>query len=232
MWSRTLLKTNAKENLKRNYWICVLVPIIAIIVDSLCGGIFRILDRAVTAFIEEGTSVYIISLLVIGVINFLSIFLVTNILEVGEDSFFLKNRSMKGHIENLFDGFKLGYYGNIVKIMFLMELYLALWTCLFIIPGIIKLYEYRMVPYILAERSDINHKEAFALSRSMMDGQKLDVFILDLSFIGWGVLSIFTCGIVGIFWAIPYKAAANAELYAFNKNNMMENAEIGRENVK
>ena len=139
---------------------------------------------------------------------------------------------MKGHIENLFDGFKLGYYGNVVKIMFLMELYLALWTCLFIIPGIIKLYEYRMVPYILAEHSDINHKEAFALSRSMMDGQKLDVFILDLSFIGWGVLSIFTCGIVGIFWAIPYKAATNAELYAFNKNNMMENAEIGRENVK
>ena len=126
----------------------------------------------------------------------------------------------------------MGYYGNIVKIMFLMELYLALWTCFFIIPGIIKLYEYRMVPYILAERSDINHKEAFTLSRSMMDGQKLDVFILDLSFIGWGVLSIFTCGIVGIFWTIPYKAATNAELYAFNKNNMMENAEIGRENVK
>lgn len=218
MWSRTLLKTNAKENMRRNYGICVLVPIIAIIIDSLCGGAFSGSERMVAAFFEKGTSVYKISLLFIRIISFLSMFFITDILEVGEKSFFLKNRSMRGRVENLFDGFKSGNYWNTVKIMALLDIYIALWACLFLIPGFIKQYEYRMVPYILAEHPDINHKEAFALSKKMMDGQKFDVFILDLSFIGWGILSILTCGIVGIFWTIPYIAATNAELYAFNKN--------------
>ena len=74
-----------------------------------------------------------------------------------------------------------------------------------------------MVPYILAENPGMNHKDAFAISKKMMDGRKMDAFILDLSFIGWHILAIFTLGILEIFYVNPYIQATKAELYAFNK---------------
>ena len=109
--------------------------------------------------------------------------------------------------------FRSGNYGNIVKTMFLRDLYLVLWTLLFIIPGVVKSYEYKMIPYLLAEYPDMSTKEVFAKSREMMDGQKMDTFILDLSFIPWSVLSAITAGIVGLFYVSPYKDATYAELY-------------------
>ena len=66
-------------------------------------------------------------------------------------------------------------------------------------PGIIKSYEYRMIPYILAENPSINWREAFRLSKAMMDGQKWNTFVLDLSFIGWDLLSAVTGGLLGLF---------------------------------
>ena len=94
-----------------------------------------------------------------------------------------------------------------------------LWTCLFIIPGIIKSYSYRMVPYILADNPELGAVEAITLSRQMMDGNKGRAFLLDLSFIGWTILTIITLGIVGLFWANPYFYATDAELYRTLKDN-------------
>ena len=104
--------------------------------------------------------------------------------------------------------------------MFFYSLYITLWTLLFIIPGIIKGYEYRMIPYILAENPTISTKEAFALSKQMMDGEKLNAWILDLSFIGWNILSAFTCCILAIFYVAPYQNLTNAQLYSVLKNKV------------
>ena len=78
---------------------------------------------------------------------------------------------------------------NVVLVMFLKNLFTSLWTLLFVIPGIVKHYEYLMIPYILAENPGMDRKEAFQISKRMMDGQKMETFILDLSFIGWILLS-------------------------------------------
>ncbi len=94
---------------------------------------------------------------------------------------------------------------NVVLVMFLKNLFTSLWTLLFVIPGIVKHYEYLMIPYILAENPGMDRKEAFQISKRMMDGQKMETFILDLSFIGWILLSAITCGIVGIFYVNPYR---------------------------
>ena len=94
-----------------------------------------------------------------------------------------------------------------------MDLYLILWSCLFIIPGIVKSYEYRMIPYILADNPDIDRKEAFALSKAMMKGNKWRVFVLDLSFILWYLLGSITFGIVNVFYVEPYKQLTDAALY-------------------
>ena len=91
---------------------------------------------------------------------------------------------------------------------------------LFVIPGIIKAYEYRMIPYILAENPDISMEEAFALSKKMMDNEKLNTFALDLSFLGWFLLGIVSVGICLIFYVTPYYNLTNAELYIVLKQKI------------
>jgi uncharacterized membrane protein len=97
--------------------------------------------------------------------------------------------------------------------MFKRTLFTTLWSLLFVIPGIIKGYEYRMIPYLMAENPDLSSEEAFALSKQMMNGQKWDAFVLDLSFIGWDILAGFTFGILSALYVQPYKNLTNAALY-------------------
>ena len=142
---------------------------------------------------------------------------VGNVLRIGADRFFVLNRTEAVGAGTIFDGFRSGHYGNIVLTMFLVDLYTMLWTMLFIVPGIIKSFEYMMVPYILSENPGMNQREAFAISKRMMDGEKMNAFVLELSFIGWYLLAGITCGLAGIFYVQPYYEATIAELYAYNQ---------------
>lgn len=74
-----------------------------------------------------------------------------------------------------------------------------------------------MVPYILAENPGMDRREAFAISKRMMDGEKWNTFVLSLSFLGWVLLSGCTCGILTIFFVNPYAQATYTELYTYNK---------------
>ncbi|MBO6029024.1 MAG: DUF975 family protein [Bacteroidales bacterium] len=96
--------------------------------------------------------------------------------------------------------------------MFLMNLFIFLWSLLFIIPGIVKTFSYAMTPFILEERPDLGASEAIDHSRAMMKGHKFDLFWLLLSFIGWGFLCLFTFGI-GYLWLIPYMQTSVADFY-------------------
>lgn len=118
--------------------------------------------------------------------------------------------------------FKKGNYRGIVKGMFLKDLYTFLWTLLFIIPGIIKSYAYRMVPYILADNPNMDANEAITLSRRMMDGEKWNTFVLDLSFIGWYLLGGLACGI-GVIFVAPYHYSTNAQLYLVIRDKAINN---------
>ena len=118
-------------------------------------------------------------------------------------------------------------YLNIVKILFLMELKIFLWTLLLIIPGIIKAYEYRMIPYILGEEPNITSEEAFRRTKQLMTGNKWRTFLFDLSFIGWAFLGLITCGILLIFYVNPYIAASEAELYLTLKGEATEHPAFG-----
>ena len=109
---------------------------------------------------------------------------------------------------------------NIVSGIFLQNLFIFLWSLLLIIPGIVKSYQYRMIPYLLAEDPNLSFSEATRLSTEMMSGEKRDAFVLDLSFLGWQLLSCITCGILGVFYVNPYVQATNAELYVALKENV------------
>lgn len=131
---------------------------------------------------------------------------------VGKNRYFMEHRAFNSKFERLFWSFKSGRYLNIVKTMFFRQLKIFLWSLLFVIPGIIKSYEYRMVPYILAENPQIDCDRAFELSRQMTDGEKWKIFVLDLSFIGWRIIGLFCC-CVGEIFLEPYCEATYSELY-------------------
>lgn len=95
---------------------------------------------------------------------------------------------------------------------FLTGLYTFLWSLLFIIPGIIAVYKYAMAPFILAEHPEMKPSQAITASKQMMDGRKWELFCLELSFIGWCLLSVLTLGI-GMLWVAPYMNVAVAVFY-------------------
>ncbi len=131
---------------------------------------------------------------------------------VGVQRFMLKSVDDKAQVKEIVFGFDHSYK-NVVKTMFQRDIKVLLWSFLLFIPGIYKNYQYRMVPYILAEQPDMDCKEALRMSKDMMDGEKWRAFVLDISFIPWHMLSIITCGIVWIFYAAPYVELTNAALY-------------------
>ncbi len=103
-------------------------------------------------------------------------------------------------------------FWRIFSTYLLCQVYVYLWTLLLIIPGIIKSCSYAMTPYILKDRPDLARNEAIELSMAMMQGHKLDYFVLCLTFIGWAILSILTLGI-GYFWLLPYFYSTLANFY-------------------
>lgn len=140
---------------------------------------------------------------------------------VGSKRFFMCSREQKTGIGTILYAYRSGNVVNVVFVQFLQSVKTFLWTLLLIIPGIIKSYEYRMIPYILSENPDLDQKRVFELSREMMMGQKWNTFVLDLSFILWNLLGSITCGLANIFYVNPYIAATNAELYAVLREDVL-----------
>lgn len=131
---------------------------------------------------------------------------------VGANRFMLKGIEGKGEVRELAYAFDHSYK-NVVKVMFHTELSIFLWSMLFVVPGVYKQYQYRMVEFILAEQPDLFYKEAMQRSKDMMNGEKWKVFVLDLSFVLWEIVSVMTCGIAHVLYVAPYKYLTNAALY-------------------
>lgn len=153
----------------------------------------------------------VVMVVILGISLVMSAF-ITNPIEVGCNRFFVKTLEEPAQVKEVAFAFD-NSYKNVVKVMFFRTLYTMLWTLLFIIPGIIKSYEYRMIPYLMAENPNLTKEQAFALSKQMMMGQKWSAFVLDLSFIGWHFLSVCTLGLLEVFYVGPYMYATNAALY-------------------
>ena len=143
--------------------------------------------------------------------SLIKIFLLNPLL-VGCHGFFMVNSREKANLGEIKRGFSPSWIHN-VGAMLLKDVFLFLWSLIFIVPGIIKSYSYSMVPYILADDPNLGAREAITLSRKMMDGNKWRAFVLDLSFIGWLILSVLTLGLLGIFYVYPYVYSTHAELY-------------------
>lgn len=186
-------------------------------------------DSAVLfAALGLGIAIFMIVLVVVVIISIVLDIFVNLPLEVGTSRFFFKNQKSEAKVAELAFAYD-NHWKNIALTMFLRNLFIFLWSLLFIIPGIVKAYEYRMIPYILAENPDMDRKSVFALSKKMMDGEKWHAFGLDLSFIGWHILSLFTAGVLEVFYVVPYQASTNATLYEALKYLKLERPQMQSE---
>jgi hypothetical protein len=232
MWNRADLKADAKRSLRANgYWVALAV---IVIVGVLSGGLGSIsnayngprveyrLDQSDLNRIDNFSRsafapfAFCLGILAIGYSIFVALPLV-----VGKDRFFLEHRVRRSSIGTIFWPFMRKAYLNVVKTSLLQGLFIFLWSLLLIIPGIIKAYQYVFVPYILAENPDIEWRRALELSRRMTDGCKFDIFVLQLSFIGWyllGMLALF----IGTLFVAPYPEATMAELYAYLRDKALK----------
>ncbi|MDR1388652.1 MAG: DUF975 family protein [Treponema sp.] len=138
-------------------------------------------------------------------------------LALGYAGYFLKkSRGEPAKLEDLFDGFE--QFGSAFLLGLLQFIFITLWFCLLIVPGIIKCFSYSMSFYIMKDNPNIGALEAITQSRKMMAGHKGRLFCLGLSFIGWGLLCCLTFGI-GVLWLAPYISASVANFYVDLKSH-------------
>ncbi len=163
--------------------------------------------------------------------------LLVNPLAVGTRKFFSNSLESKASLKDVVSVFKNNYWNN-VKIMLIVNIKIIFWSLLFCIPAVIgafipgigqlimifgviamgvllvvKMYDYMMVPYILNDNPDISTDAVFAESKRLIEGEKWNVFVLDLSFIGWNLLSSLTFGLLSVFFVGPYQCYTYAALY-------------------
>ena len=141
----------------------------------------------------------------------LAAFLIGGVLQLGYARFLLKQHDGKElDFNDLFSQFDR--YGTGFAQHFLRTLYTFLWSLLLIVPGIVAALSYAMTPFILEEHPELTASEAIARSKELMDGHKMDLFLLDLTFLGWAILAALTANI-GYLFLNPYLNAAYAVFY-------------------
>lgn len=254
MWDRSIIKSNAKLALKGRYGIAYGVCVVA----ALLAGAFGILTAPVTANYRSLIADYENNLTAIlaqsGMVNLVSAgsglfaIFVGIPLTVGVARFFLQNRYGRTDFQLLFSGFRLNYLGC-VGALFVTYLFIGLWSLLLLIPGIVKALEYSMVQFILADNPGIPGSRARELSRTLTRGEKGNIFVFLLSFLGWLILATIPAGavmliltplgssgivealrsialIAGVALVSPYLSASFAELYIFLRDRAVQSGQI------
>lgn len=214
------IKSEGLAALKGNWIPAVIVSLIYTVVALMCispnfaSGIFHHnVGEAVKQWnFKNMLDVYLKLSKLSSLSSFLAI-LVVNVLQVGLMNSFLHlyRNNDNALIRNMLSFSLKGYFHKVLGMLY-MRILLFFWTLLLVIPGIIKTFSYAMTPYILNEYPDLGLRASITMSRKMMHGHKLDLLVLQISFLGWALVSLITFGI-GLLWLIPYMQTSMAVFY-------------------
>ena len=228
MWTREELKDKAKKVLSQNYLYifgatCVALYIIPIffIFYNVVSLFYNFLFSLNFSNLNFNSLCKGVNLGLFGAgfaINYTILIFLFYPIQVGLRRYIVNTIRGEHNISDFWYVFKNNLF-SLILVGFLSSLYIFLFSLLLFIPGLIKSYEYRMIPYIVGENPEMSFKEAASLSKRMTDGQKMDIFILDISFLGWSFLSAL-CAPVGVFFVTPYINVTEAELYLRLKENI------------
>lgn len=188
------------------------------------GGIFFLIQAVLTvlllwntwrgAYIQEGMLYFAENT---PVQTFLDIFLnlLSMLLSAGFVIFLMElRRGLEPPYAAMFDSFSI--LGRIIWLEINVYVRVLLWSLLFTIPGIVAAYRYRFALYNLLENPELSASQAIALSKVQTYGMKMELFVCDLSFLGWNIVSLFTLSLLNI-WLIPYMMLTNLEYYEAGK---------------
>ncbi|MFF2093003.1 DUF975 family protein [Paenibacillus sp. NPDC058174] len=244
MWDRKELKKRAKEVLRTSYWKAFLVSfILAFFGGSVSPPNFNFGSSGSTRDFEwmGGDIEWAIlgPILAIIIVVFIVIFLLAIAFriflgfpfEAGSMRYFKGSAEREVNLNHLMYAFNKQRYLDIVKTMLWRAFLTFLWSLLLVIPGIIKSYSYSQVPFILADNPNIGYRRAVDLSRQMTKGHKFNIFVIDLSFLGWillGTLALF----VGVLFVLPYINATKAELYMALRQEALDKGFTNEEELR
>ena len=209
------LRAIARKNLEGTWGISVGVALVAALLGGSIAGFggnvnFNINQEHIRNLPPIFWTVLLPVVSVAGLLGIVS-FIIGGTVELGYARFLLKQYDRRelqfSDLFSQFDRFGTGFAQR-----FLRTLFTGLWSLLFIIPGIVKGLSYAMTPFILEEHPEMTASEAIKASMRLMDGHKMDLFILGLSFFGWALLACLTMGI-GYLFLTPYMNAAYAAVY-------------------
>ncbi len=199
----------AREHMKGSWGLSIGVAAIACLLGGLLVGTLFLPDEFTYRWNLSVSSATQIDIKY-GVLGLASIVL-GGVLQLGYAVFLLRQHDGQDlKLEVLFSQFDR--FGTGFAQAFLRSLYTLLWSLLFIIPGIVAAYRYAMTPFILAEHPELTASQAIARSKELMMGRKFDLFLLDLSFLGWVILAVLTMNL-GHLFLNPYRNAAYAVFY-------------------
>ena len=209
------LRAMARRNLEGTWGISVGVALVAALLGGLIVGTgsninFNFNEDTVRNLPPIFWTVLMPLVSLAGLLGIVS-FILGGTVELGYAKFLLKQYDRKElQFSDLFSQFER--FGTGFAQKFLRTLYTCLWALLLVIPGIVKGLSYAMTPFILEEHPEMTASEAIKASMKLMDGHKMDLFILGLTFIGWEILACLTMGI-GFLFLNPYMNAAYAAFY-------------------
>lgn len=257
MINRSELKFRAKSVLKENYWMCLAVSAIIGAVSqmvlqftirpNMLNGKLNISELVYSpqklAVLSTGVAVLVLCMLLL--IIAIDIFFLSP-LNAGKNRFYIKAASGEANIKSIIEVFKSESYLNVVKTLFMRDLFLLLWSLFYIIPIVvltvlsifikefayavplsllgmipmlIKHYSYYMTDYLIAENPAMNWKDCIRISEKMMSSVRFQTFVLELSFVGWFLLGVLCCGI-GTLFVTPYMEATITQLYLERKKSI------------
>ncbi|MBR5329691.1 MAG: DUF975 family protein [Firmicutes bacterium] len=214
-YSRKDLKQAAKNDLSGRWGLAIGAALLAMIVPSVILSIpSSILSTMSSMMMELGDVEQGALYSALGTV-FSTIFtiLVLGPLSFGYYAFTLRFSRREEVTATLpYRVFTSGVFGRYALAFFMMNLFITLWSLLFLIPGIVKSYSYYLTAFLLNDHPEMGWKEAINESKRMMNGHKMELFMLHLSFLGWIILSIFTLGIL-LIYVVPYMQQAEANFY-------------------
>ena len=211
--TRKKLKDNAKQSLRGNWGWAIIVFLITAIIVGIFTGAGHWLDETYINY--DGTNIFYqfaspIGSILLWIGSFIGLSRNIAFLELRDDQ-----KEEKPYMA-AFSVFTENRFGPELINFVLVSIFTFLWTWLLIIPGIIKAYSYSMTPYIVkdmvASDKQVGATDGINASKELMKGHKMDLFIFDLSFLGWNILAAITCGI-GYLWVTPYYQTAKANFY-------------------
>ena len=230
MFDRLAFKERGKYFFLANYWPSVLTIFIASLiigsfdfVASTDANTYQVTFDFFYQLISIPVDFNLISanlFLLMALLGLTSQLLIINPFIIGKSRFALNLSRQRARFEDLFSSYQSGYFLKTSCTLLIMNLIILLYSLCFIIPGIYKSYCYALVPYLLADDPSLSHQEALARSQHLMVGYKLDLFIFDLSFIGWNILASLSFGLLNIFFVAPYYESSKAQVYlTLSKSN-------------